>query len=528
MSAAPLRVFISYSQKDEKLRKDLETHLASLQRQGVIHSWHDRMIAVGSEWASAIDENLNAADLILMLISANFLASDYCNDKELKRAMERHQLGEARVIPIILKPSDWHTTSLGKLQALPANLKAVTTWSNRDQAYLEITQGIRQVALEMEASRGSSSPLDPETKSESLQSEPLAPRMSATAAASSGATEREAVLEIPEGPVRIDSPFYIHPAEEGRCCSELDMPGALIRIKSPKGFGKTSLTTRLLAHANRKGYRTVSINLYATDQKFFEDIDFFMQWFCAAVGKGLGLRVRTEEYWDDIFGANDNSSDYFETYLLKPNATPLLLAIDDFDHIFAHAAIETDFCGLLRSWHERARSTPLWECFRLVISHSQESYLQKDINQSPFNVGLPVELGEFSPEQVGQLLELHGLSLAEKQLDQLLDLVGGHPYLVRKALYELANGLPFANFLKEAPTEAGVFSDHLRGLLRAVEDRPELVQALRQVVHSGEPVKLRSEEAFKLESLGLLVPEGNLERPRCRLYTQYMADRLTA
>ena len=73
-----------------------------------------------------------------------------------------------------------------------------------------------------------------------------------------------------------------------------------------------------------------------------------------------------------------------------------------------------------------------------------------------------------------------------------------------------------------------MFSDHLRGLLRAVEDRPELVQALRQVVHSGEPVKLRSEEAFKLESLGLLVPEGNLERPRCRLYTQYMADRLTA
>ena len=115
-----------------------------------------------------------------------------------------------------------------------------------------------------------------------------------------------------------------------------------------------------------------------------------------------------------------------------------------------------------------------------------------------------------------------------KLLGQLLELVGDHPYLVRKALYELANGLPFASFLKEAPTEAGVFSDHLRGLLRAVEDRPELVQALRQVVHSGEPVKLRSEEAFKLESLGLLVPEGNLERPRCRLYTQYMADRLTA
>ena len=137
---------------------------------------------------------------------------------------------------------------------------------------------------------------------------------------------------------------------------------------------------------------------------------------------------------------------------------------------------------------------------------------------------LPVGL---SPEQVGQLAALHGLSLAEKQLDQLLELVGGHPYLVRKALYELANGLPFDSFLQQAPTEAGVFCRHLRGLLRAVEDRPELVDALRQVVNSPEPLKLRSEEAFKLESLGLMVPEGNLQRPRCQLYALYLADRLS-
>ncbi|MFN9530711.1 MAG: AAA-like domain-containing protein, partial [Cyanobacteriota bacterium] len=236
--------------------------------------------------------------------------------------------------------------------------------------------------------------------------------------------------------------------------------------------------------------------------------------------------VRKEEYWDDIFVANDNCSDYFETYLLKPDATPLVLAIDNFDRIFAHPAIETDFCGLLRSWHERARSNPLWERFRLVLSHSQESYLQKDINQSPFNVGLPVELGELPPAEVARLVALHGLQLGEEELGQLLELVGGHPYLVRKALYELANGLPFATFLREAPTEGGVYGDHLRGILKAVEDHPELAEALRQVVNSAEPVKLRSEQAFKLESLGVLVPEGNLVRPRCRLYATYLADRL--
>jgi len=155
-------------------------------------------------------------------------------------------------------------------------------------------------------------------------------------------------------------------------------------------MGKSSLMARLLAHAAGKGYRTVRLNLEEANQKFFEDPDRFMQWFCAAVGKGLGLRIKTEEYWDDIFGANDNSRDYLETYLLKSDSAPLVLAIDNFDRVFAHGAIETDFCGL-------------------IIAHAQESYLQKDINQSPFNVGLPVELGEFSAEQVRELVRLYDL-----------------------------------------------------------------------------------------------------------------------
>jgi hypothetical protein len=203
-----------------------------------------------------------------------------------------------------------------------------------------------------------------------------------------------------------------------------------------------------------------------------------------------------------------------------------VLAIDNFDRIFEHAAIETDFCGLLRSWYEEARRNPLWERFRLVLSHSQESYLQKDINQSPFNVGLPVKLDGLTPEQVSHLLVLHGLSLRDMEVGQLIDMVGGHPYLVRKALYELANGLPFDTFLREAPTEAGVYADHLRGILKAVEDHPDLKDAVRLVINSVEPVKLRPVQAFKLESLGVLIPEGNLGRPRCRLYATYLADQL--
>ena len=508
---SPLRLFISYCHKDVSLRVTLGDHLAALQREGVIETWHDRLISAGQEWAGEIKAELEAADIILCLVSAGFLASPYCQDKELKRALERHGAGEALVIPVILKPSDWSSSALGPLQALPANAKPVTKWSNRDEAFTSVAQGIRQAARKLAERPARSSP--PASAAPPL---PVGPTGCAPA------------LENPEGSVRADSPFYIHPADEPRCCAELDKPGALIRIKSPRGFGKSSLTARLLAYARGKGYRTVALNLDGTDQKFFAEPDLFMQWFCASVGKELGLRVRKEEYWDDIFGANDNSRDYFEKYLLKSDGTPLVLAIDNFDRIFAHGAIETDFCGLLRSWHELARSNPLWERFRLVLSHSLESYATKDINQSPFNVGLPVELGELSADQVRHLVGLHGLQLSEAELSQLLELVGGHPYLVRKALYELGNGLPLATFLAEAPTRAGVYCDHLRGLLKAVQNHPELAEALRQVVGSSEPVKLRSEQAFKLESLGLLVPEGNLERPRCRLYAQYMADRLSA
>lgn len=143
---APVTVFFSYSHRDEKLRDKLALHLSLLQKQGVIQSWHDRKITAGMEWAQAIDDNLNTADIILLLISDNFLASDYCYDIEMQRAMERHEAKEALVVPIILKPVDWSGAPFGKLQAFPKDAKPVTKWSNRDEAFTNIAQGIRTVA----------------------------------------------------------------------------------------------------------------------------------------------------------------------------------------------------------------------------------------------------------------------------------------------------------------------------------------------------------------------------------------------
>ncbi|MCF4967723.1 toll/interleukin-1 receptor domain-containing protein [Nostoc sp. CMAA1605] len=153
----PVKVFFSYSHKDEALRDELATHLSTMKHQGVIEAWHDRAIIAGSNWADAIDDNLNIADIVLLLVSANFLASDYCYDKEMMRAMERYESKEARVIPIILKPVDWNDTPFSKLQALPKNAKPVTTWTNQDEAFSDIAKGIRRVAEEIAKSKASGS-----------------------------------------------------------------------------------------------------------------------------------------------------------------------------------------------------------------------------------------------------------------------------------------------------------------------------------------------------------------------------------
>lgn len=145
----PAAVFFAYARRDRRLRNDVEDHLALLKREGLISEWNDRMIAAGQEWKDQIDRHLEEADVILLLVSANFVASDYCYDIEMARAMERHYGGEARVIPVILRPCQWTSAPFGKLQALPTDAKAVTLWSNRDAALLNIADGIRVAVEEM-------------------------------------------------------------------------------------------------------------------------------------------------------------------------------------------------------------------------------------------------------------------------------------------------------------------------------------------------------------------------------------------
>ncbi len=159
-------VLFSYSHRDEGLRNELEIHLSSLKRQGVITTWHDRRVGAGEEVHDEVSRRVETADIILLLVSPYFLASDYCYEVEMQRAMERHEAGEARVIPVILHPCDWQRAPFGKLLAVPTDGKPVSKFPNQHDAFLEITQAIRQVAEDMgrpvvQAQSGSERPAEP-------------------------------------------------------------------------------------------------------------------------------------------------------------------------------------------------------------------------------------------------------------------------------------------------------------------------------------------------------------------------------
>jgi hypothetical protein len=144
-----MKLFYCYSHRDEDQRDELEISLALLKREGKIESWHDRRITAGRDWEGEIDRHLREADIILLLVSRYFVSSDYIWDVELKLALQLHEEGRARVIPILLKPCEWQSAPFAKIQGLPKDAKPVTTWPNIDEAWTNVASGIRRAIEDM-------------------------------------------------------------------------------------------------------------------------------------------------------------------------------------------------------------------------------------------------------------------------------------------------------------------------------------------------------------------------------------------
>ncbi|NMG06038.1 AAA-like domain-containing protein [Brasilonema sp. UFV-L1] len=335
-------------------------------------------------------------------------------------------------------------------------------------------------------------------------------------------------FEQPEGQVSLQSAFYVErPPIEADCYKTILQPGALIRIKAPRQMGKTSLLTRVLHHGKQHGCQTAYLNFQAADAEFFTNLDKFLQWFCGSIAQELNLKNKLSEYWQGVLGSKDKCTNYFQRYLLSEIHSPIVLGLDEVDQVFQYPQVASEFFALLRAWHETSKNKEIWKKLRLVIVHSKEVYIPLNINQSPFNVGLPIELPEFNSSQVQDLVQRHNLNWTEEELKRFMTMVGGHPYLVRKALYEITRGrISLSRLLQIAPTEEGFYSDHLRRHLRNLQEDGKLVAAIKQVVSVTHPVRVETGLAFKLRSMGLVKFQGNDVMPLCDLYRLYFREHL--
>lgn len=521
-------IFISYRSSNPDRR------LAAEFRDALKGAGHDVFMAgesirIGDDWSAEIDSALEACECFLLLLSQQSIASDMVL-AEVRRAKElRDQRSDGRPRFFVVRvnyPLD------GRINYDLAGY--LSRFQQREWGSDEDTKRIVEEILELIGS-GDDLPAEPHPihTHNAAQYEIEGPPLPV------------AEPELPQGQVDLGSPYYVERPPVDRSCYEAVVkPGALLRIKAPRQMGKTSLMARTLFYATtgdglpaeyqnvqreKGGYEAVSLSFQLADAQIFSDLDQLLQWMCSTVAWKLHMDDRVDDFWK-LRGSKIRCTAYFEEYLLaefeKQNKS-LVLGLDEVDLVFGNLATASNFFGLLRAWNELAKSKSLWKRLRLVIVHSTEVYIPLEINESPFNVGIGVELPEFVDVQVMELAKRHGLAWTIDQVNELMEMLGGHPYLVRVALYHIARQeKALADLLESAVTDAGVFGDHLRRHLWNLQKHPELAEAMREVCSSTQPTELRSDLAFKLDSMGLVKLKGNNVIPRCKLYRLYFSTHL--
>ncbi|MBD2450737.1 AAA-like domain-containing protein [Nostoc sp. FACHB-152] len=332
-------------------------------------------------------------------------------------------------------------------------------------------------------------------------------------------------IKYPCGPLSLDSKFYIpRPPLEELAYQEIMQPGCVIRIKGYRGMGKTSLMLRILAHARMLGYETAKLNMTQVDINVLQKPQLFMQWLAASIARQLGLEFNVNKHWDEEIGSKLSCTLYLKEYLLAPLDKPLLLVFDEVQHIFEYPDLANEFLPLLRSWQEEAQQDEVWTKLRLVIVYSTDVYLSLDINQSPFNIGLPLKLSEFTLEQVIELANHYGIDWQHnEQVQQLMELIGGHPALLNITLYHLhCQKLTLEEILRTAVTELGIYRQHLRTLLNKLQKNAQLLDSIKILLTKDENIDLDILTTYQLENMGLIQLQQQKWVISCKLYRDFL------
>ncbi|MFW9262796.1 AAA-like domain-containing protein [Nostoc sp. CALU 546] len=344
----------------------------------------------------------------------------------------------------------------------------------------------------------------------------------------------------PGGQMPLDSVFYIdRPILESLCYEAIQQPGALINIRAPKQMGKTSLMTRILAYANSQGHRAVSVNLQLANDEILQNLERFLQWFCARVSKQLDLPNEIASFWDNSLGSKSNATDYFQDVILtnldcgvsSRENRPLVIAINELNQLFAYPDVAREFLLLLRTWSEQGKEADAdinpWHKLGLVTVHSTEILMPPSIDPSLLNTGLVIELPEFTPAQVQDLAYRCEQEISSSQTQRLIALLGGHPYRLQLAFYYLQQQtITLEELLENSAIAAAIYADHLEQQWWNLQRYPDLLPSFTEIVRQSSPVDCEAVQGSQLHKMGLVHLHDLKASIACELFRPFFCDRL--
>lgn len=337
-------------------------------------------------------------------------------------------------------------------------------------------------------------------------------------------------VSFPDSSEALDSPFYIERENtEIRCKEILNKLGCLLRTKAPKEMGKTSLVNRLVDYVVQQENYVVYydfaeyIDSFSDTQSFFYNLSSLI---AEEISDLASIKLNLDS-WKEKNLATMECTKVMKQALANTNK-PIVLIFEGADRIFEFENIAQSFFPLLRSWHEKGKRQQIWKKLKLIISHSTEEYGILDLDESPFtNVGETLELKDFSKKEVIQLSKKHNIT-SEHNVLPLMKLVGGHPYLIRLALYHLVKeNIALEKLLREAVTDSGIYKKHLTRHLQTLQSRPFLAQAFKEIIESNTPIFIKDQKIkHQLEGMGLIELKGDFATVRYELYQVYFKNRL--
>lgn len=334
-------------------------------------------------------------------------------------------------------------------------------------------------------------------------------------------------LDDPSGAVKLSDRLYIEREADARLKRQLTRAGSTTVIRSPRQTGKTSLLMRGIHYVREQRQKVVFVNFQGWDREFFASMDTLLREVAQYVRDELELRPELlEQAWLGERGAAQKLRWFLETEVLSALDKPMVIAMDEADSLRLKTTFYDDFFGMLRSWHDLRAFRNCWNKLNLVLVVSTEpDMLIKEVHQSPFNVGLELELADFNIDQVRDLNRRHGSPVQERDLTSLMNLLSGHPYLTRLALYTMViDRVTWAELARNSHTESSPFSRHLRYQYRIIHDQPDLKKALKEIIRGHDC----SDEVsrFRLLQSGLVKENNNGYTCRCELYKSYFRDHL--